>query len=140
MAILVRPADWNSESDSIRAIRETVFVLEQKVPAELEWDDQEGDAQHFLVFKNERAVGTGRLSKDGKVGRMAISKSDRGEGLGAQLLQVICEYAEQRGYPNIYLHAQQHAQGFYAKAGFSAQGEIFHEAGIPHLKMVLELS
>lgn len=139
MTILVRPADWHCERSSIRTIREKVFVQEQKVPTELEWDDQEESAQHFLVFLDEKVVGTGRLTKEGKVGRMAISKTVRGQGLGAQLLRAICDYAQQSGYHRIYLHAQQHAEGFYTKAGFCKEGSVFYEAGIPHIKMAREL-
>ncbi|QFT54739.1 GNAT family N-acetyltransferase [Microbulbifer sp. THAF38] len=140
MAVLVRPADWQKEQESIRAIREAVFVQEQKVPADLEWDNLEESSQHFLVFNEGVAVGTGRLGKNGKIGRMAIKQSARGLGLGAQLLNCICDYAKQRGLFNIYLHAQQHAQGFYTRGGFIAEGEIFYEAGIPHIKMVRQLN
>ncbi|MFA0812106.1 GNAT family N-acetyltransferase [Microbulbifer epialgicus] len=140
MAIFVRPADWQTERDSIRAIRQAVFVEEQKVPADLEWDNQEESSQHFLVFQGGAAVGTGRLTQAGKIGRMAIDKKVRGQGLGAELLKAIFEYAQQQGYRQIFLHAQQQAQGFYSKAGFSAEGKVFFEAGIPHIKMVQNLS
>ncbi|WHI49355.1 GNAT family N-acetyltransferase [Microbulbifer sp. MLAF003] len=138
MDTLIRPAEWNSERERIRAIREAVFVREQNVPMELEWDDQEESAQHFLVFRTGIPVGTGRLTTDGKIGRMAISKAARGLGLGAQLLIAICNHAKQHGYRKVYLHAQQHAKGFYAKAGFTTEGPVFYEAGIPHIKMLQE--
>ncbi|WP_444925185.1 GNAT family N-acetyltransferase [Microbulbifer sp. DLAB2-AF] len=139
MAALVRPADWQKEQDSIRTIREAVFVQEQKVPACLEWDNQEESSQHFLVLNGDVAVGTGRLSKNGKVGRMAIMPFARGKGLGAQLLKAICDFAKQQGFRSVYLHAQQHAEGFYIRSGFIPEGETFYEANIPHIKMIRQL-
>ncbi|MCO1334321.1 GNAT family N-acetyltransferase [Microbulbifer sp. OS29] len=140
MRELVRHASWNSDRHRIRTIREAVFIQEQQVPADLEWDEQEETAEHFLVFSDNIAVGTGRLTPDGKIGRMAIKKSSRGLGLGAELLKVICHHALQNGYQRVYLHAQQHAEGFYVRSGFIVEGTIFYEAGIPHIKMVKELT
>ncbi|MDP5208944.1 MULTISPECIES: GNAT family N-acetyltransferase [unclassified Microbulbifer] len=139
MAIVVRTANWHSERSTIRTIRETVFVREQKVPADLEWDTLEESAQHFLVFEDGVAIGTGRLTAGGKIGRLAIKKSARGLGYGAQLLETICEHARHLGHQRVYLHAQQQAQGFYSRSGFVVEGDIFSEANIPHIRMVRDL-
>ena len=132
----IRPADWDSDREMIRAVRDVVFIQEQKVDPAIEWDDQETSAQHFLVFADGLAVGTGRLATSGKIGRMAILKNLRGHGLGQQLLESICEHALAQGFASVYLHAQRHAEEFYCKSGFIPVGEEFFEAGIPHIKMV----
>ncbi|WP_444930878.1 GNAT family N-acetyltransferase [Microbulbifer sp. SSSA002] len=139
MSIAIRPADWNTDRKAIRSIREAVFVQEQQVPADLEWDDQEETSQHFLAYSEALPVATGRLTKEGKIGRMAVQKSSRGLGVGAKLLHAICEHARQQNHQHLYLHAQQQAQGFYLRAGFEVEGEVFYEAGIPHVKMVRTL-
>lgn len=137
MTVEIRPADWSEDRERIRSVRETVFVREQNVDPTIEWDDQEETAQHFLVLRDGAAVGTGRLLKSGKIGRMAVLASERGTGLGFRLLQSICDRARQWGLSSVYLHAQCHAEGFYRKAGFAVEGEPFSEADIPHIKMVL---
>jgi predicted GNAT family N-acyltransferase len=134
----IRTADWQSDRELIRAVRDAVFIQEQKVDPAIEWDDQEDSAQHFLVFGNGSAVGTGRLLRSGKIGRMAILQALRGNGLGRRLLDKICEHARALGFSSVYLHAQRHAEGFYRKSGFVPVGEEFLEAGIPHIKMVRE--
>lgn len=136
MTLEIRPADWTRERAQIRSVREAVFVREQQVAPDIEWDDQEDSAQHFLVLRDGVAIGTGRLLPSGKIGRMAILKIERGSGLGARLLVHICEFAQRRGATSVYLHAQCHAEDFYRKAGFLAEGEVFSEANIPHVKMV----
>ncbi|AWF81133.1 GNAT family N-acetyltransferase [Microbulbifer sp. A4B17] len=139
MPVAIRLADWNTDRDAIRSIRQAVFVQEQQVPADLEWDDQEETSQHFLVYRKTIPVATGRLTQGGKIGRMAVQKSSRGLGIGAQLLQAICEQAQKQNFQRVHLHAQQHAQGFYLQAGFEVEGNVFNEAGIPHIKMVRSL-
>ncbi|WP_299943485.1 GNAT family N-acetyltransferase [uncultured Microbulbifer sp.] len=139
MAAVIRTANWHSERSAIRSIRDAVFVREQKVPADLEWDTLEESARHFLVFKDGEAIGTGRLTADGKIGRLALIKSARGLGYGAKLLETICEHAQTLGHQRVYLHAQQQAQGFYSRVGFVVKGDIFSEANIPHIRMVRDL-
>ncbi|MFC6631705.1 GNAT family N-acetyltransferase [Microbulbifer taiwanensis] len=136
METLIRAADWNGDREQIRAVREAVFILEQNVDPAIEWDDQEETAQHFLALQGGEPVATGRITRTGKIGRMAVVKSQRGSGLGFRLLEFICEHARQNAHQSVYLHAQCHAEGFYRKAGFTAEGEEFTEAGIPHIKMV----
>ena len=135
MSLFVRLADWTSDYDTIRSIRHRVFVEEQSVPADIEWDEHESSAQHFLVFRNDKAVGTGRITGDGKIGRMAILPGARGVGAGLQLLKFICKFARAEGQKCVYLNAQSHAIPFYAKAGFTPVGDEFIEANIPHVRM-----
>lgn len=140
MSLFVRLADWQADHDAIRAIRHKVFVEEQQVPPELEWDQHEASAQHFLVFYNDKPIGTGRITADGKIGRMAIMPQSRGLGAGLQLLQFICKFARAEGQKSVYLNAQCHAEPFYAKAGFAVEGETFMEAGIAHVRMTKKLA
>lgn len=140
LEITLRPADWERDRPLIRQVREAVFILEQQVDPALEWDEHETSAQHFLALRGKEPLATGRITADGKIGRMAVMQDARGLGLGARLLQAICEYAQTQGMHRVYLHAQTHALPFYRKAGFEVQGEEFMEAGIPHRKMVRSLS
>lgn len=140
MGLFVRLADWQSDFKAIRKIRQKVFIDEQQVPAEEEWDEHEEAAQHFLVFHSDKAVGTGRITGEGKIGRMAVLKKARGLGAGLELLRFICKFARAEGQKCVYLNAQRQAIPFYEKAGFSVQGESFMEAGIPHIRMVRNLT
>jgi len=140
MGLFVRLADWQSDKKTLRKIRQKVFIDEQQVPPEEEWDEYEETAQHFLVFYNDKAVGTGRITGDGKIGRMAVLKKARGLGAGLELLQFICKFARAEGQKSVYLNAQCQAIPFYEKAGFSAEGETFSEAGISHMRMVRNLT
>lgn len=135
-AFVVRSADWVADGTSLRAIRTDVFIHEQKVPAELEWDAEDARAWHVLaVTADGTPVGTGRLLPDGRIGRMAVLKQWRGRGAGAALLTELLRIAQGAGLRTLVLNAQTRAMGFYAGFGFLPEGEIFLEAGIPHQAM-----
>ena len=137
--LAVRAAVWPRDEKLIHSIRKTVFVQEQGVPAELEWDGKDRECTHVLaeiVFGSKRdAVGTGRLMPDGKIGRMAVLSKYRGKGIGGEILTALVEAAKARDLQEVYLHAQSHAMAFYKQFGFVVEGDEFQEAGIPHLKM-----
>ena len=121
------------------AIRLRVFVREQGVPQEIELDRDDRRASHFLATLRGRAVGTARLvtkNRRAKIGRMAVLKSYRGNGVGKALLKRAIESARKKKVKMIYLHAQVPVIGFYEKMGFHCVGRLFMEAGIPHRKMV----
>ncbi len=140
MEIHVIPAEWSRHREQLRAVRERVFIEEQKVPRELEWDGEDEVSRHFLALDDSgRAVGCARLLPSGQIGRMAVLPEHRGRGLGARLLRAAVEDAERQGMRKVFLHAQIHAAGFYLKAGFLPVGGEFMEAGIPHQSMELEL-
>jgi len=127
-----------------QAIRREVFVVEQSVPEEDEWDDLDGEAIHLLALDNARQpIGTARIllqGDTGKIGRVAVVKSARGTGMGAALIRAALD--ELRALPGITrakLGAQTHAIGFYEKLGFTAYGPEYDDAGIPHRDMVREL-
>lgn len=121
--------------EAICAIRERVFVDEQGVPAELEYDGLDPAAQHVLAWVDGEAVGTGRVLDDGHIGRIAVLPAWRGQGVGAEIVQALIEQAARAGCTRVYLGAQVHAVGFYQQLGFSVHGEPFMDAGILHRHM-----
>ncbi|MGB5856353.1 MAG: GNAT family N-acetyltransferase [Oceanisphaera sp.] len=124
-----------AHSPYIRAIREAVFMQEQGVSPELEFDGLDAYAMHVLAVVDGEYVGTGRMQDDGHIGRIAILQNYRGLGLGAKIVQKLVAEAVRLGYPRVYLGAQTHAVDFYAKLGFTPYGDEFMDAGIPHMSM-----
>ena len=136
----VELTDWATTGSAIRAIRETVFIQEQGVPVELEWDGLDSSCAHVLAWNDRgETIGTARMQRNGTIGRMAVLKDWRGRGVGRALLQTLLDLAIRQGLPRVTLSAQTHALGFYERAGFHVSGEPFMDAGIPHLKMVKKL-
>jgi len=139
MTVRIRKYSWQLAPGAIRDIRQKVFVEEQKVPPELEWDATDEIADHFLaVLPDNTPAGVARLfstlGETAHIGRMAILPEFRGQGIGEALLRhLITESAGQ--YPELRLSAQQHAIAFYQRAGFHVCSEPYDDAGIPHLDM-----
>jgi predicted GNAT family N-acyltransferase len=126
---------WEEVRDEASRIRFTVFVEEQGVPREIELDERDAQCVHALARLDGRAVGTGRLLPDAHIGRMAVLRECRGQGVGGRILEALMACARQRGDRKIVLSAQVHAQAFYARHGFAPFGEVYPEAGIPHQDM-----
>lgn len=120
---------------SIRSIRESVFIVEQGIDPEIEFDQHDAKALHLLLYIDNKPVGTGRILDDGHIGRIAILRDYRGQGLGSEIIQTLVKVAVKRGYQRVYLGAQSQAIDFYKKLGFTPFGEVFLEAGIEHLSM-----
>jgi len=138
-SFIVRPADWHVDGERLRAIRRAVFVQEQGVPEELEWDELDEHCRHVLALgPGEVVIGTGRLTPDARIGRMAVAREWRGLGVGSAILTALLQEAQNAGCVIVSLHAQVHALPFYEKHGFSAQGLEFLEADIPHRVMKIE--
>jgi len=134
------PAVWSVDADALKAVRTSVFIEEQNIPESEEWDVDDLLADHALARTPAgEAIATGRLTGDGRIGRMAVLKSWRGEGVGAAILRHLIERAAQRGLRHLKLHAQSYAIPFYASAGFVPSGAEFLECDIPHQTMVLDL-
>jgi len=135
--------EWEQGEPAIRFIRETVFVREQGVPLELEWDGLDPKCRHVLAWNDQgEPIGTARLCPNGnqsKIGRMAVLKAHRGRGVGRALLNALLDHARAQGVAQLFLSAQTTAVEFYERAGFQAGGAIFEEAGIPHRSMTLVL-
>lgn len=137
---IVRVASWGNDSEALRAIRERVFIREQGVPPELEWDELDAVCLHLLAIDSAGSpVGTARLSPEGRIGRMAVLKQWRGKGIGSMLMQSLLREAQSMQIKQVALHAQTQATNFYQKFRFMVAGEGFMEAGIPHVRMVLQL-
>ncbi len=128
-----------AERDACYDIRKAVFVEEQAVPLELEMDEYDDSATHFLLRDAEQTpLATARLlDKHGlaKIGRVAVIKEARGRGLGLTLMQFVLDEATRRGFAEALLDSQTYAVPFYERLGFAAEGEEFDDAGIPHFLM-----
>lgn len=120
---------------ALEAIRREVFIVEQKVPEQMEWDADDATSVHALALLDGHPVGCGRLLPDGHIGRMAVRAPFRSTGVGRALLQALLAEARRRGMREVVLHAQTHALRFYETHGFVADGPEFDEAGIPHRRM-----
>lgn len=132
----VERADYVRDVERLRAVREPVFVEEQRVPVELEWDDLDPRSLHVLALSDSgEAIGTGRLTPERKIGRMAVLPPWRNRGVGAAMLLRLLESARALGYGEVQLHAQVGAIDFYLRHGFQAYGDRFEEAGIQHQSM-----
>ncbi|KAL0241698.1 hypothetical protein GEMRC1_006933 [Eukaryota sp. GEM-RC1] len=137
--ISIRLAETDDDVSQAYAIRFDVFVDEQKVPKELELDEHDAGARHYLLFDDSKCIGTARLVNGYKVGRFAILKAFRRQGYGFKLLSYIINDARNLGCKCLELNAQLTSIRFYNSLGFKEEGEIFDDAGIDHKLMKLFL-
>ena len=138
--ISIRILAWSEAHAPAMSVREAVFVVEQGVPPEIEIDEWDPRCEHALALAPDgRVVGTGRLLPDGHIGRMAVLRDWRGRGVGGAILVALVERAAARGMRRLVLNAQTHAVSFYARHGFTAFGDEFMEADIPHVAMARDL-
>jgi predicted GNAT family N-acyltransferase len=136
----VRLVDWADSIDGLRAVRRAVFIEEQAIPEDLEWDEFDAVCRHAIAEDaSGSAVGCGRLLPDGHIGRLAVLRDWRGRGVGTALLVRLMELARSRGHARAILEAQTRAMPFYARHGFAAAGDEYLEAGIPHRTMARTL-
>ena len=133
--IRVQQTDFVADRDTIYAIRRTVFIVEQAVPEEIEIDEHDPAAVHVLAYLDDLPVGTGRITADGRIGRMAVLQACRGRGVGRAILEALIAIGRNAGLDRMYLSAQCHAIPFYEKSGFVAEGPVYDEAGIDHRRM-----
>ena len=135
--MLVRDADFTADFASIRRVREAVFIDEQRVPRELEFDDRDPLCLHVLVFDGDEPVGTGRLdlAYGGKVGRVAVLAAHRRSGVGAALMNRLHDIAREQRQTHLWCNAQLTAVPFYERLGYIPSGPTFVEAGIDHVRM-----
>ena len=137
----VEIAKWIDDHTQLKNIREKVFIQEQKVTPELEWDGMDEKAIHFLVFNDKAAIGCARaiVIKDHmQLGRMAVLKEYRGQGIGGALIEKAMTIAKLNQLSAIYISAQCHAIDFYKKFGFEVKSDIYLDAEIPHRDMTLD--
>jgi YbgC/YbaW family acyl-CoA thioester hydrolase len=140
----VRVGGWSELGRDAQAIRTAVFVQEQKIPAEMEWDAADESCTHAVAYNRfGMPLATGRLLEHvpgvAKIGRMAVSQTMRGSRIGRAVLDGLMQAARERADREVILHAQMTAAPFYARAGFTQRGPVFEEAGIPHVEMVRAL-
>ena len=136
----IKIGSWAELGPDAAQVRTEIFVHEQKIPANLEWDDADQTALHAVAYNGlNQAIGTARLlepaPRSAKIGRMAVKRVLRGSGMGLGLLEALLNAARLRGNREVVLHAQLSAQVFYARAGFLARGAVFDEVNIPHIEM-----
>ncbi|KXG43824.1 GNAT family N-acetyltransferase [Tepidibacillus decaturensis] len=122
------------------SIREVVFIDEQQVPKELEMDEYDNTATHFIVYDDKRPVATARMREyhdpsTVKIERVAVLKDERGKGIGKKLMTFIEQEALKMGFKTLRLNAQRHAETFYKDLGYMTISEAFDEAGIEHVTM-----
>ena len=142
--VQVQLGTWQDLQHLTSPLRTQVFVHEQKVPAEMEWDEADGAALHGVVLNRMGLpLATGRLLQHApgvaRIGRMAVKKQMRGGDLGQRVLHALMQAAKDRGDHQVVLHAQCSAEGFYKRSEFVPHGTIFEEAGIAHIEMVRAL-
>ena len=130
---------WDKDQENLSKVRRSVFIEEQQVPEELEWDDDDKNCVHVLVTDNNTPVATGRIKMDGHIGRMAVLKDYRNKGVGSDILKALIDFSKTLKMKSIYLHAQITAIPFYEKHGFKISSEEFMDADIPHKSMTLDL-
>lgn len=140
----VRVGSWDELGREAQAIRTAVFVEEQQIPAEMEWDEADAICVHAVAVNRFGVpLATGRLLEHvpgvAKIGRMAVVRAMRGSRVGRAVLDALMKAARARGDHEVVLHAQLSAAPFYSRAGFSERGTVFEEAGIPHVEMVRSL-
>ncbi|MEU9368879.1 GNAT family N-acetyltransferase [Streptomyces avermitilis] len=145
----VRVAEGTADREACFAVRKEVFVVEQRVPQDIEYDAYDAGAVHVLAVRDDGVpLGTGRLLYGeaaaaktdgdltvGSLGRLAVTQDARGLGVGAALVRAIEDAARARGLAAVDLHAQTHALGFYERLGYVVYGPEFLDAGIPHRAM-----
>ena len=135
----IKEVSWSTDEVALRQIREQVFVVEQAVPASLEWDEHDANAIHLLALDNRgQPVGCARIL-DNRIGRMAVTKENRGYGLGKALLKKAIGLCQEKKMNKIQLSAQAYAITFYEKSGFVVMSEPYLDANIWHVDMQLNI-
>ena len=140
----IKIGGWAELGPDAALVRTEVFVQEQRIPLDMEWDEADHSALHALAYNGlGQPVATGRLLTHtpgtGKIGRMAVKRLLRGSHLGRDILHALLDEARKRGDTEVVLHAQRSAEGFYQRLGFMPRGEPFDEVDIPHIEMVKAL-
>lgn len=139
-AFTVSLVGWHDGEPLLRAVREAVFIQEQHVPAELEWDGLDEDSRHALALSAKGdAIGCGRMLSDGHIGRIAVMPQWRKQLVGTAIMEALLSEARSRGFKQVDVDAQTQAVPFYRGFGFQEEDEEFEDAGIPHIRMRLRL-
>ena len=133
----IRAGRWDELQNDAKLIREQVFIQEQQIAVEDEWDAEDAVSVHFVVYDQDQPIATARLLQNNSVGRVAVLKSHRGLGIGKLLMHQIIQQAKHQQREFLKLSSQVHAIQFYAGLGFNVEGEQYLDCGIPHVDMRL---
>ena len=131
---------WDQLQQDAKLIRTQVFICEQGITEADEWDDQDVISQHFVIYDQDQPIATARLLQNHSVGRVAVVKAYRGQGIGQMIMLEIISYAQKQGLSVLTLSSQVHAISFYEKLGFTVQGNSYDECGISHIEMTMNLN
>lgn len=135
----IRSGSWDELQNDAKLIREQVFIQEQHIPVEEEWDAQDAVALHFVVYDQAQPIATARLLQNHSLGRVAVLKAYRGQGIGKLLMLEMIQQAKHEQRKFLKLSSQVHAMQFYAGLGFTVQGDEYLDCGIAHIDMYLKL-
>ena len=131
---------WHDGEPLLKAIREAVFIREQGIPAELEWDGLDEGCRHALALSHQGdAIGCGRMLASGHIGRIAVLPQWRKKKVGTAIMEALLDYARAHDYKQVDVDAQTYALPFYHSFDFVERGKVFMDAGLPHIKMNLRL-
>ena len=132
---------WHDGEPLLKSVRKAVFIDEQSISPELEWDGLDEECRHALVLSSQgEAIGCGRMMADGHIGRIAVLPAWRKQKVGTAIMEALLGYARAHGYPQVDVDAQTYAVPFYQAFDFAPEGEVFQDAGLPHIKMRRELA
>jgi predicted GNAT family N-acyltransferase len=131
---------WHDAEPLLKSVREAVFINEQGVPTELEWDGLDENCRHALALSHQGdTIGCGRMLANGHIGRIAVLPAWRKQKVGTAIMEALLAYARTHEYAQVDVDAQTQAVAFYHTFGYQESGEVFMDAGLPHIKMVLQL-
>ncbi|WP_336938810.1 GNAT family N-acetyltransferase [Acinetobacter modestus] len=136
----IKQGHWDQLQQDAKLIRTQVFICEQGITEADEWDDQDLISQHSVIYDQDQPIATARLLENNSVGRVAVLKAYRGQGLGQMIMLEIIRYAQKQRRSVLTLSSQVHAISFYEKLGFTVQGNSYDECGIPHIEMTMSLN
>ena len=141
-AIDYQVVSWRDHENVIKTIRTEVFIQEQRIPINEEWDEYDAllSTQHIVAYKNAACVGYLRLLANGQISRVCVTHPQRRQGIATELLRKAIIYAREHGQIRHWVHAQTSALNLYKQLGFVAIGDSFDECGIPHIKMELTIT
>ena len=131
---------WHDGEPLLKSIRESVFIREQGIPAELEWDGADESCRHALALSHHGdAIGCGRMSASGHIGRISVLPQWRKQKVGTAIMEALLDYARAHDYKEVDVDAQTYALPFYHSFGFTEHGKEFMDAGLSHIKMMMKL-
>jgi predicted GNAT family N-acyltransferase len=140
MEFTIHTVTWHDAEPLLREVREAVFMREQGVSAELEWDGMDNASHHVLALSNSgKAIGCGRILPNAHIGRVAVLPEWRGKKVGTAILEKLLSYASDKGYPEVDIDAQVQALPFYQHFSYVTDGDEFLDANIPHRKIRIKI-